>query len=292
MDIFEKITYKYPKIVKEMCSAAISAGARIMDVYSGDDFGVEIKRDDSPVTLADKIADKVIGDILKSEFPNIPIVSEESHCNLNSVMGEIYFLVDPLDGTKEFIKKTGEFTVNIAVILNGKAELGVVYVPVTKELYYRDLDGLSYLEQDVNNFEVRGERNQISCRAADMDNLSVVRSVSHSTPETEKYISGYAPNNSASAGSSLKFGLIARGIADLYPRLGRTMEWDTGAAHAVLKGSGGNVRRLDTLQELSYGKPDMSNPFFVASGDDMALISYNDEPCTNMDITGVIASIE
>ena len=274
MDIFEKIAHKYPTIVKEMCSAAISAGARIMDVYSGDDFGVEIKEDDSPVTLADKIADKVIDDILASEFPNIPIISEESDCDLTSATDELYFLVDPLDGTKEFIKKTGEFTVNIAVILNGKAELGVVYVPVTKELYYRDLDGLSYLEQDVNNFELRGDRNQISCRTADMDNLSVVRSVSHSTLETEEYISGYAPSNSASAGSSLKFGLIARGVADLYPRLGRTMEWDTGAAHAVLKGAGGNVRRLDPLQELSYSKPGLDNPFFVASGNDMALISY------------------
>ena len=277
MNLFEKTAQKYPGIVEKMCLAAILAGARIMGVYSEDDFGVEIKGDDSPITRADRIADNVIGEILKQNFPNIAIVSEESNYDLTSAMGDIYFLVDPLDGTKEFIKKTGEFTVNIAVILNGKAELGVVYVPVTKELYYRDLDGLSYLERDVNDFEVRGERTQISCRTADMDNLSVVRSVSHSTPETEKYISGYAPNNSASAGSSLKFGLIARGFADLYPRLGRTMEWDTGAAHAVLKGAGGNVRRLDTLQELSYGKPGMDNPFFVASSNDMALISYDED---------------
>ena len=278
MNIFENTTQKYPKIVEKMCLAAILAGARIMEVYSEDDFGVEIKGDDSPITRADRIADNVIGNILKQNFPDIPIVSEESNCDLTSAVGELYFLVDPLDGTKEFIKKTGEFTVNIAVILIGKAELGVVYVPVTKELYYRDLDRLSYLERDVNVFEVRGERNQISCRAADMDNLSVVRSVSHSTPETEAYISGYMPNNSASAGSSLKFGLIARGVADLYPRLGRTMEWDTGAAHAVLKGAGGNVRRLDTLQELSYGKPGMDNPFFVASSNDMPLISYCGKP--------------
>ena len=278
MDIFEKTAQKYPKIVEKMCLAAILAGTRIMVVYSEDDFGVEMKGDDSPITRADRIVDNVIGKTLKKNFPDIPIVSEESNCNLTSAMGELYFLVDPLDGTKEFIKKTGEFTVNIAVILNGKAELGVVYVPVTKELYYRDLDGLSYLERDVNNFELRGERTQICCRSADMDNLSVVRSVSHSTPETEEYISGYAPNNSASAGSSLKFGLIARGVADLYPRLGRTMEWDTGAAHAVLKGAGGNVRRLDTLQELSYGKLGMDNPFFVASGNDMALLRYDGEP--------------
>ena len=278
MSIIENTAQKYPTIVEKMCSAAILAGAKIMDVYSKEEFGVKIKGDDSPITLADRLADKVIGEILKLNFPDIPIISEEGHCDLKSVMGEIYFLVDPLDGTKEFIKKTGEFTVNIAVILNAKAELGVVYVPVTGELYYRDLDGLSYLEHNAKTAEVRGERIQISCRTVDMGNLSVVKSVSHSTPETEAYIAQYAPNNSESAGSSLKFGLIARGVADLYPRLGRTMEWDTGAAHAVLKGAGGNVRRLNTLQELSYGKPGMDNPFFVASGNDMALISHNGEP--------------
>ena len=274
MDVFENIAQKYPSIVEKMCSAAILAGGKIMDVYSKDDFGVDFKGDNSPISLADRLADIVIEEILKLNFPDIPIISEEGHYDLTSVIGEIYFLVDPLDGTKEFIKKTGEFTVNIAVILNTKAELGVVYVPFTGELYYRDLDGLSYLEVNAKTAEVRGERTQILCRTVNMDDLSVVRSVSHSTPETEAYIAQYAPNNSESAGSSLKFGLIARGVADLYPRLGRTMEWDTGAAHAVLKGAGGNVRRLDTLQELSYGKLGMENPFFVASGNDTALISH------------------
>ena len=274
MSILENTAQKYPTIVEKICSAAILAGAKIMEVYSKDDFSVEIKGDDSPITLADRLADVVIGEILKLNFPDIPVISEEGDCDLKSVIGEIYFLVDPLDGTKEFIKKTGEFTVNIAVILNTKAELGVVYVPVTGELYYRDLDGLSYLERDARTAEVRGERTQISCRAVDVDNLSVVKSMSHSTPETEAYISQYAPSNSASAGSSLKFGLIACGLADLYPRLGRTMEWDTGAAHAVLKGAGGNVRRLDTLQELCYSKPGMYNPFFVASSNDMELIAF------------------
>ena len=273
MSIIENTAQKYPTIVEKMCSAAILAGTKIMDVYSKEEFGIEIKGDDSPITLADRLADKVIGEILKLNFPDIPIISEEGHCDIKSVMGEIYFLVDPLDGTKEFIKKTGEFTVNIAVILNAKAELGVVYVPVTEDLYYRDLDGLAYLERNAKTAETRGERTQISCRTANMDNLSVVKSVSHSTPETEAYIAQYAPNNSESAGSSLKFGLIARGVADLYPRLGRTMEWDTGAAHAVLKGAGGNVWRLDTLQELSYGKTGMDNPFFVAASNAMQLIT-------------------
>ena len=274
MNIFKDVALKYPEIVEEMCSAAIRAGAKIMEVYSRDTYDIETKRDNSPVTLADKIADKVIGDILTSTFPHIPIISEESYADLNSVMGNIYFLVDPLDGTKEFIKKTGEFTVNIALILDARAELGVVYVPVTRELYYRDLNGVSYLERVARDPQNRGDCAQISCRVADQENLSVVKSLSHSTPETEAYISNYAPRKSESAGSSLKFGLIARGIADLYPRLGRTMEWDTGAAHAVLKGAGGNVWRLDNLQELSYGKPGMDNPYFVAAGNDMQLITF------------------
>ena len=278
MNEIENILKKYPKIVDTMCSAAILAGTEIMSVYSKDDFGVEIKSDDSPITLADRLADKVIGEFLKLQFPDIPTVSEESHSDFQAVMAQIYFLIDPLDGTKEFIKKTGEFTVNIAVILNSKAELGVVYAPVTGELYYRDLDGLSYLEKDVHNSRVRGECTQILCRSIDMENLLVVKSVSHSTPETEAYIAQYAPNSSISAGSSLKFGLIARGNADLYPRLGRTMEWDTGAAHAVLKGAGGNVRQLDTLEELHYGKPGLDNPFFVASSDDIPLKPYNGMP--------------
>ena len=274
MSFFENTAQKYPLIVNQMCSAALSAGAEIMDVYASDNVSVETKVDNSPVTRADKIADKVIRDILKSEYQDIPIVSEESHGDLNLSMGDIYFLVDPLDGTKEFIKKTGEFTVNIALILNAKAELGVVYVPVTGELYYRDLNGTSYLKKGMNADQIPTDRIEISCRPADLENLSVVKSVSHSTPETEAYISNYAPKRSESAGSSLKFGLIARGIADLYPRLGRTMEWDTGAAHAVLKGAGGNVRRLDTLEELSYGKPGMDNPFFVAAGNGMQLVPF------------------
>jgi 3'(2'), 5'-bisphosphate nucleotidase len=275
MNLYEKIGVKYPTIVEHMCTAAISAGLEIMDVYCKSDFGVEIKKDNSPVTLADKVSDKVIGDILKLNIPDIPIVSEESVESLKLGLGDTYFLVDPLDGTKEFIKKTGEFTVNIALIQNSKVELGVVYVPVTKQLYYRDLNGSSYLERDVGFAGLRGVRTKILCKTSETGNLSVVKSLSHSNPETESYIANYAPQATVSAGSSLKFCLIAKGVADLYPRLGRTMEWDTGAAHAVLKGAGGNVRCLDTLRELFYGKPGMENPFFVAACNDLELIAFD-----------------
>ena len=276
MSVLQNIAQKYPEIVERACFAAISAGAKIMEVYSYDDFGVKIKNDDSPITLADRLADEDIKQILNSSFPDIPIISEEQHSYIKLHKDDIYFLVDPLDGTKEFIKKTDEFTVNIAVILNATAQLGVVYVPATGELYYRDLDGFSYLEVDVKLGKVRGKKTQISCRCVNTENLTVVKSVSHLNLETEVYIAQYSPQHSKSAGSSLKFGLIARGVADLYPRLGRTMEWDTGAAHAVLKGAGGNVFRLDTLRELSYGKFDLENPFFVASSNNMVLIPYVD----------------
>ena len=275
MNTFESVAEKYPKIVEKMVVAAIMAGKKIMGVYCKDDFGVEIKGDNSPITIADRLADDAIGKILNLNFPDISIVSEEGDCDLISEMAEIYFLVDPLDGTKEFIKKTGEFTVNIALIINAKAELGVVYVPFTGELYYRDLNGLSYLERDAKNADIRGDRTKISCRIAKINNFSVVKSLSHSSPETEAYISSYTPKKSMSAGSSLKFGMVACGIADLYARLGRTMEWDTAAAHAVLKGAGGNVRRLDNLRELSYGKFGMVNPFFIAACNATKLISYD-----------------
>ena len=277
MNILKKTAQKYPTIVNEMCSAAVLAGIKIMDVYLKDDFNVEIKNDDSPITLADRLSDAVIEEHLKINFSNIPIVSEEGHFSIKDGKDDIFFLVDPLDGTKEFIKKTGEFTVNIALIVNSKTEFGVVYVPVTGELFYRDLDGVSYLEIDLRNSEVRVERSKLLCRQADKSNLSIVTSLSHSNPETNRYVALYAPSNCKSAGSSLKFGLIAQGVADLYPRLGRTMEWDTAAAHAVLKGAGGNVHRLDTLEELSYGKANMENPFFVASSPGLSLIPYKQE---------------
>ena len=265
----------YPAIVSIMRLAAIKAGTEILDVYKKDDFGIEFKEDESPLTIADSRADQVIVDILSRKFPEIPVVSEESHSDLDAAIGGLYFLVDPLDGTKEFIKMTGEFTVNIALILNGKAELGVVFVPEKQDLYYRDFDGFSRLEREVNVLDDPKNTIAISCKLVDLKNLTVVRSESHFTSDTKAYISRYEPKNLESGGSSLKFCLVARGTADLYPRLGRTMEWDTGAAHAVLKGAGGNVFQLDTLNELVYGKPGRVNAFFVAASNEMHLIPHD-----------------
>ena len=232
---------KYPDLVVSMRKAAVLAGLEILDIYARSDFGVQIKSDESPLTLADLRADKAIATTLAELVPDIPIVSEETYTEVDRQRDAIFFLVDPLDGTKEFIKKTGEFTVNIALIVQGKAALGVVYVPVSGDLFYRDLDGLSYVESGASSIDKRGQIAQIFCRAVDGQKIIAVKSASHSNEETDAFLRNYNPVQSKSAGSSLKFCLSARGAADLDPRLGRTMEWDTGAAHAVLKGAGGKV---------------------------------------------------
>ena len=262
--LINSLKEKYPDLVVSMRKAAILAGLEILDVYAESDFGVQVKSDESPLTLADLRADKAIADTLAELAPDIPIISEETYTKVDQQRGSIFFLVDPLDGTKEFINKTGEFTVNIALIVHGKAALGVVYVPTDGDLFYRDLDGLSYVESVASGIESRGRISQISCRAVDIRNITAVKSASHSNEETEAFLRKYNPAQSKSAGSSLKFCLIACGVADLYPRLSRTMEWDTGAAHAVLKGAGGNVYRVDTFEELEYGKEVMENPHFLA----------------------------
>ena len=262
---------KYPSLIKQICLAASAAGKEILEVYAKDDFGIILKDDNSPLTLADKRADKAIYNILTKAFPDIPIVSEESHTEMVAPLIDVFFLVDPLDGTKEFIKRTGEFTVNIALIVNGKAELGVVFVPTTRDLYYRNFDGTSHWKRHITETETRVISEQISCRQIDLENLTVVKSASHSTRSTDTYIDKYKPKKRMSAGSSLKFCLIACGMADLYPRLGRTMEWDTAAAHAVLKGAGGNIFSLDALEELKYGKKGLENPFFIASSNSIPI---------------------
>jgi 3'(2'), 5'-bisphosphate nucleotidase len=153
---------KYPDLVVSMRKAAVLAGLEILDVYAQSDFGIQIKSDESPLTLADLRADKAIATTLAELVPDIPIVSEETYAEGDRLRDAIFFLVDPLDGTKEFIKKTGEFTVNIALIVQGKAALGVVYVPVSGDLFYRDLDGLSYVESDASRVERRGQIAQIT----------------------------------------------------------------------------------------------------------------------------------
>ncbi len=252
---------------QEICTVfrklAIEAGAKIMEIYGRDDFEVKSKSDDSPVTLADETADAHISAGLRAAFPEIALVTEEQS-DTHSFNGNTFIIVDPLDGTKEFIHRRGDFTVNIALVEDGIPTLGVVYAPAKKRLFITDAQGKSHEELGDHNPDQAGETKPIHVSTPDEDALIVVASKSHLTQETKDYIAKYNVADSASAGSSLKFCLVATGEADLYPRVGRTMEWDTAAGQAVLQGAGGRVVRFDNHQPLTYGKPIFENPYFIA----------------------------
>lgn len=238
------------------------AGAAMMKIYQTD-FEIRSKDDASPVTEADEAAEAIILPGLHALTPDVKIVSEESVAkgDVPDVSGEtdFFWLVDPLDGTKEFIKRNGEFTVNIALISHGVPVLGVVYAPAIEKLYYGGPDGAKLIEGDVSP-----KTTHIKVRPMPEDGVVVVGSRSHGDPEAMKAFLGDLPvKELRPAGSSLKLCLIAAGEADLYPRLGRTMEWDIGAGHAVLKAAGGIVENLDG-SAFVYGKNGFDNPFFIA----------------------------
>lgn len=245
------------KIIEVIRKLALEAGDKIMEIYARDDFEVRTKSDDSPVTEADEAADALISAGLRAAFPDIALVTEEQS-DSHSVSADRFFIVDPLDGTKEFVHRRGDFTVNIALIENGTPVLGVVFAPAKKRLFYTDASGKTVEESQD------GSLNPLHVSAADNEALIVVASKSHRDAATDAYINKYKVADSAAAGSSLKFCLVAAGEADLYPRLGRTMEWDTAAGHAVLLGAGGQVVRFDDHTPLTYGKPIYENPFFIA----------------------------
>lgn len=242
---------------------ALEAGARIMEIYEGDDFDVRAKSDNSPVTAADEAADALISDGLVAEFPDILLVTEEQSAT-HKKSGDSFIIVDPLDGTKEFIHRRGDFTVNIAYVHEGVPIRGVVYAPAKKRLFYTDATGASVEEAGPHSPQEKGKVDPIHVSTPNNDALVVVASKSHRDQATDDYINKYKLADSASAGSSLKFCLVATGEADLYPRVGRTMEWDTAAGHAVLAGAGGAVVRFDDHTPLTYGKADYANPFFIA----------------------------
>ena len=249
---------------------ALEAGDAIMRIYGQDDFAVEAKADDSPVTAADKAADAIISDGLRAAFPDVMLVTEEQAAS-HEQRGDTFLIVDPLDGTKEFIHRRGDFTVNIALVEGGVPVRGVVYAPAKDRMFYTRADGTSVEEAGPFSKSEVGAQTGISVADSDNDALMVVASKSHRDAATDAYINRYAVKDMKSAGSSLKFCLVATGEADLYPRLGRTMEWDTAAGHAVLSGAGGQVLRFDTLEPLSYGKEDFANPFFIAAAPSVTL---------------------
>jgi 3'(2'), 5'-bisphosphate nucleotidase len=250
---------KLQALLKIAIHAAEEASLQILDVYNSSDFQVDLKGDNSPLTLADKKSHDVIENILKET--DLPILSEEGK-NIpyeTRKAWKYFWLIDPLDGTKEFIKRNGEFTVNIALVKDQIPILGVVAVPVTGDLYYSCPGVGAYLKR--TDFE-----SPLSNRtAADLSKkgLRIVASRSHMNEETEAFIQKLDAPELISAGSSLKFMLLASGSADVYPRFAPTMEWDTAAPHAILNEIGLKVYQQNSDQELEYNKPDLLNPHFI-----------------------------
>ena len=236
------LTLDFQKLEAIMRELSLQAGDAIMEIYNRSDFEVKSKSDNSPVTAADEAADALISVGLLKAFPDVTLITEEQF-DSHSLIDSTFLIVDPLDGTKEFIQRRGDFTVNIAYVENGIPIRGIVYAPAKRRLFYTD-------------------------------SLGVVASKSHRDQATDNYISKYETVDVKSAGSSLKFCLIATGEADFYPRMGRTMEWDTAAGHAILIGAGGDVVRFDDLSPLTYGKADYENPFFIAYARGVLLLEH------------------
>ena len=226
--------------------AALKAGLAIMDIYEGSgDIGIEYKADDSPLTRADKASNGIIVEKLKARFPDYAILSEEEKDNRDRLKNDYCFVVDPLDGTKEFIKRNGQFTVNIALSYKHKTVMGVIYVPVSGDLYYAsERDGAFLKKQDgtIERLHVSGN--------TDHSNLSAVASGSHFAEEMERLIEKYRIKNILKIGSSLKGCLVAKGEADVYFRHNPTMEWDTAAMQCIVEEAGGIFRQMDDTPML------------------------------------------
>jgi len=247
-------TKKYIPLIIE---ASRDAGLKIMEVYSSDDFDVQQKDDNSPLTRADTLAHKAI--MKKLGTTPFPVLSEEGKDIPfdERKNWETYWCIDPLDGTKEFVKKNGEFTVNIALIHESKPVLGVVYAPVLDKLYFGGIGHGAYMSKDMD------AEHELEFIENETDKVRIVVSRSHLNEETENYIKKFDQVETVPMGSSLKFMLIAESKADIYPRFGPTMEWDTAAAHAILKAMGLEVINIDGNSPLRYNKENLRNPYFL-----------------------------
>ena len=256
-------------LLKIAINASINGGAAIMEIYDTF-FEVEFKEDQSPLTIADKNCNLIIEKHLRRT--GIPILSEEGSKTPFSIRKkwEYYWLVDPLDGTKEFIKRNGEFTVNIALICNGDPILGVIYVPVKNQLYFANEELGSFKSDiksvisDLDNLILQSNKLPINYNR---NNFIVVGSRSHMSKETKDFINTKKRENKNvelySIGSSLKICMVAEGKADVYPRYAPTMEWDTAAGHAIAKMAGFRIRKYGTDQEIKYNKRNLLNPWFL-----------------------------
>jgi 3'(2'), 5'-bisphosphate nucleotidase len=262
------------QLLTRAVKASVLAGESIRVIYESPSIEVSLKSDTSPLTAADLASHESIIKSLKGT--SLPVLSEEQE---NAPYSErrdwgCYWLIDPLDGTKEFLSRNGEFTVNIALIENGLPTLGVVYAPALGELFYADLEQGSFQINDVTSSSTAIEQLMSSATKLEASEPSsvlcrVIGSRSHISPEFGDFVDrlkgSYASVEVISAGSSLKFCRVAQGAADIYPRLGRTMEWDTAAGHVVAKAAGRSVLEFNKNVELSYNKEDLANPWFVVS---------------------------
>lgn len=250
-------------------TAALAAGRVIMSIYRAGPV-VAFKADRSPVTEADQQAEAIILAALVRHFPEIPVIAEEAVAagRIPDISGGTFFLVDPLDGTREFVNARDEFTVNIALVADGAPIAGIVFAPA-RNLGYVAGDGRAERFETDERFAIR-QRRPIGCRTPSPKAVAVA-SRSHDTPETARFLSAHGIDACTAIGSSLKFCLVAEGLADVYPRFSRTMEWDTAAGDAVLRAAGGETRTLDGTP-LTYGKTnrrdetDFANPHFIACG--------------------------
>lgn len=246
--------------VEQIAAIARQAGELIMQ-YFQQSHEVAHKSDNSPVTNADIAANTLITEALHQLDAAIPVIAEEDTSNHQSHMaGERFWLVDPLDGTRAFVAGEPEFTVNIGLIENGAPVLGVIYVPAQSLLYYGGVG------QGAFRVASDGAPEKISVRAKPEDGVGVVRSKSHPSKCTEEFLATLTIKELVSGSSSVKFCQVAEGSADIYPRFGRTMEWDTAAGHAILNAAGGRVVVAETDEVLTYGKPGFENPHFIAYG--------------------------
>ncbi|QEC69195.1 3'(2'),5'-bisphosphate nucleotidase CysQ [Panacibacter ginsenosidivorans] len=245
--------------------AALDAGKAVMEIYRSGEFETDIKTGASPVTKADKISHTIITGHL--DKTHLPVLSEEGgHIDFKKrKQWEYFWLIDPLDGTKEFINKNGEFTINIAFVRQNTAAGGVIYAPCNDTLYSGSKETGAFKNEkgSLVEFPPLAERVQFK-DLLQREHITVIASRSHVNSETMTFIKQFQSTKLMSLGSSLKFMLLLENRADIYPRLGATMEWDTAAAHAILNASNRGVYQADMKSELCYNKPDLTNPFFIA----------------------------
>jgi 3'(2'), 5'-bisphosphate nucleotidase len=228
--------------------------------YYGQDVGIDYKSDNSPVTKADITANVYITQALRALTPDIPIISEETAAH--AALNDRFWMVDPMDGTKSFIRKTGEFTVNIALIDQNKPVFGVVHLPIKKVTYFTGLDHKAYKKHATDPPIIT----PIAVRTTPNKDLTLVASSLHRSAADDDFIANHNISAFKTMSSSIKFCLVAEGLADIYPRFGTTMEWDTAAGHAVLLAAGGHIIESESGVDLLYKKPEFRNPHFIAFG--------------------------